>query len=440
MRKFRFIAPVVAGMLALAACSGGNEGSPGGGGSGGGGGGEGDGTIVVTFLWGGAEGSAFEEVLTAFEEKSGITVESEPNRTDYESVLRTRIQGGNQPDVAIIPSAAFLKDLAAEGSVIPLSDLGIERADIEGQFPPDVLNLGEVDGEQYAFLAKMNSKACIFYSPERMEALGVSPEAADWDDLLTLTSDIKDAGGTPWALGGGDSWTLTDNFEIIYLKMNGPEAYDKLFSAEGDWTDQTVLDAIDKMKELYTDDTVDGGITASMDTKFVDAIAKVFGTSPSAELYYEASAVAGIATGEDVNPDLAGQEGTAIDFFPFPTIDGKGEGQITWGGDQIAALVNDSDVKEFLEYMLSTEAAEVWAAQGTIVVPNTEADTAAYPNDVIRKDAELINSAEVVRFDGGDLLPGGDLGAVLQSALRGDDMGPVLEEFQTTVSAAWESN
>ena len=426
MRKFRILAPVIAAVLGLTACGNGGPVAD-------------DGTIVVTFLWGGAEGEAFEAVIDAFEEASGITVESEPNRTDYEAVLRNRLSGGNQPDVAIIPSAAFLRQLAAEGDVIPLSELGIERADIEGQFPPDVLDLGMVDDEQYAFLAKMNSKTAIFYSPERLGELNIEPAVETWEDLVALTDEIAAAGATPWSLGGGDSWTLTDNFEIIYLKMNGPEAYDTLFSADGDWTDPTVQAAIDKMLEIYTEETVDGGIDGAMSTLFVDAIAKVFGTSPSAELYFEATAVGGIATGTDVNPELAGQEGTAIDWFPFPTIDGNGANQVTWGGDQIAALVNDSDVVEFMEYMLSTEAAEVWAAEGTIVVPNTEASTDVYPNTIMQKDAELINSAEALRFDGSDLLPGGDLGAVLQSALRGDDMGPILSEFQTTVAAAWEA-
>jgi ABC-type glycerol-3-phosphate transport system substrate-binding protein len=426
-------------MLVLTACPA-SDGDGAGASPGGGGGAspEGDGTIVVTFLWGGAEGEAFEKVLAAFEESSGITVESEPNRTEYESVLRTRIQGGNPPDVAIIPSAAFLRQLAAEGSIISLADLGIELSEIEGQFPPGVLDLGQVDGEQFAFLTKMNSKACIFYSPERFTEMGVEP-AEDWDGLLQLTEDIKATGATPWALGAGDSWTLTDAFEIIYLKLNGAEAYDTLFSAEGDWTDPSVQVAIDKMLEIYTDENVDGGIDGSLSTLFVDGIAKVFGTSPSAELYYEASAVGGIATGVDVNPDLAGQEGTAIDWFPFPTIDGAGEGLITYGGDQMGALVNDTDVVAFFEYMLSVESAEVWAAEGTVIVPNTNASPDLYPNVIMQKDAELINSAEAVRFDGGDLLPGGDLGAVLQSALRGEDMGPVLEEFQAAVTTAWES-
>lgn len=442
MSKFRFVAPFVIAMLVVSACSGDDsDGGPAGSGGGGGGGGEtaeGDGSLLVTSLWGGAEEAAFQEVLAAFEESSGIDVEYEPNRTDYQSVIRTRIQGGNPPDVAIIPGVGFLRQLAREGSIIPLADLGIDVSEIEGQFAPGLLDYGNVDGEQYAFMAKMNSKATIFYSPERFSEMGVEP-VETFEDLVTLSDDIKAAGSTPWALGAGDGWTLTDWFEILYLKMHGEEAYDTLFSAEGDWTDPTVQETIDKMLELLTDENVEGGIDGSLSTLFVDAVAKVFGSSPSAELYYGGSFVGGIATGADVNPDLAGQEGTAIDWFPFPTVDGNGEGLITFGGDNVAALVNDSDVVALMEYLLSTEGSEVWAAEGTVIVPNTNVDPSVYPNSVMQKDAELINSATAVKFDGSDLLPAGDLGALLQSALRGEDTGPLLENFQSEVSAAWES-
>jgi alpha-glucoside transport system substrate-binding protein len=426
-------------MLVLTACPGGDD-SGDGGSPGTGGGGEteeGDGALVVTSLWGGAEEAAFQTVLAAFEESSGIDVEYEPNRTDYQSVIRTRIQGGNPPDVAIIPGVGFLRQLAAEGSLIPLADLGIDVSEIEGQFAPGLLDYGQgADGEQYAFMAKLNSKATIFYSPERFEEMGVAP-AETWDDLLALTEDIKSAGSTPWALGAGDGWTLTDWFEIMYLREHGEEAYDTLFSADGDWTDPTVQATIDRMLELLTEENVDGGVDGSLSTLFVDAVAKVFGSSPSAELYFGGSFVGGIATGADVNPDLAGQEGTAIDWFEFPTIDGNGEGLVTFGGDNIAALVNDTDVVELMEFMLSQEAAEVWAAEGTVVVPNTNVSPDTYPNAIMQRDAELINSATAVKFDGADLLPGGDLGALLQAALQGQDTAPLLEEFQTTVSAAW---
>jgi ABC-type glycerol-3-phosphate transport system substrate-binding protein len=401
---------------------------------------EGDGSIVVTSLWGGTEEEAFTAVLEAFTESSGIEAEYEANRTDYATVLRTRIQGGNPPDVAIIPGIGTLRSLARDGSLISMADLGIEQADIEGNYAPGILDVGVVDDELYGIMVKLNSKATIFYDPQRFADMGVEP-AEDWDGLLQLTEDIKAAGATPWALGAGDSWTLTDWFEVMYLKMHGTDAYDTLFSPEGDWTDPTVQETIDKMLEVLTEENVDGGIDGSLATLFVDAIGKVFSTSPSAELYYGGGFVGGIATGQDVNPDLAGQEGPdgAINWFPFPTIDGNGEGLVTYGGDVMAALVSDSDVAAFMEYLTTAEAGQVWAEGGTIISPIVDVDTSVYPTVLIQNEAEQVTSAEAVRFDGSDLLPGTDLGAVLQSALRGEDMGPILEQFQTETAAAWES-
>jgi alpha-glucoside transport system substrate-binding protein len=432
MRKIRFMAPALVAVLILGACGGDEEG-----------GGEGDGTIIVTSLWGGAEEAAFQVVLDAFQEESGITVEYEPNRTEYESVIRQRINGGNPPDVAIIPSVGFLRQLAGEDSLIPLTDLGVDIDAVESQFPAGALNVGNVGDVQYAFMVKMNSKAAIFYSPERFEALGVSAPAEDWADLTALTDAIKAEGGNPWSVGAASpdsDWTLTDWFEITYLKMHGTEAYDTLFSPEGDWTDPTVQETLDRLfGELLTEENVVGGADGVLATAFVDAIAEVFGTSASAELYCCGGFVGGIATGQDVNPDLAGQEGTAIDWFPFPTVDGEGAGLVTYGGDQIAALVNDTDVQEFMQYMLGQEAAETWAAEGTIIVPNVNVATDVYPTILVQKEAEQINSAEAVRFDGADLLPGGtEFGELLQSVLRGEDAAPLLETFQADVSAAWE--
>ncbi len=434
MRKYRFLAPAMVAVLVLAAC---------GNGDGDGDGGdadvpEGDGSIVVTSLWGGAEEEAFTAVLEAFTEATDIEATYEPNRTDYATVLRTRIQGGNPPDVAIIPGIGTLRSLARDGSLISIADLGLDQSSFEGNYAPGILDVGVVDDELYGIMVKLNSKATIFYSPDRFGEMGVEP-AEDWDGLLQLTEDIKAAGATPWALGAGDSWTLTDWFEVMYLKMHGTEAYDTLFSPEGDWTDPTVTETIDKMLEVINDETVDGGIDGSLATLFVDAIAKVFGTSPSAELYYGGGFVGGIATGQDVNPDLAGQEGTAIDWFPFPTIDGNGEGLVTYGGDVMAALVNDSDVAAFMEYLTTAEAGQVWAEGGTIISPIVDVDTSVYPTELIQKEADQVTSAEAVRFDGSDLLPGTDLGAVLQAAIQGDDVGPLLEEFQTQTAAAWEN-
>ena len=222
MRTFRLVAPFMALLLVLAACAPGDDNggaaSPGDNGNGNGDNGgtaecpeapsDAGGGIVVTSLWGGAEEEAFRAVLEAFTEETGIEATYEANRTDYATVLRTRIQGGNPPDVAIIPGIGFLRSFARDNSIVPLECYGIDVADIEGEYVPGMLNAGNVDGTQYGLMAKVNSKATIWYDPERFGEFGVEP-ADTWDGLVSLSDEIRNAGGTPWSLAAADGWTLT---------------------------------------------------------------------------------------------------------------------------------------------------------------------------------------------------------------------------------------
>jgi alpha-glucoside transport system substrate-binding protein len=446
MRTFRLIAPFMALVLVLAACGNGDDpgGSPGDGNGDGNGSADcpdapsdaGDG-IVVRSLWGGEEQRAFEAVLAAFTEATGIPATYEAQRTEYESELRTRIQGGNPPDVAIIPGIGFVRSLAREGSLVPLECYGIALEDIEGEFVPGILGPGNVDGTQYGIMAKVNSKATIWYDPQRFSDYGVEP-VEDWDALVALSDEIRNGGGTPWSLAAADGWTLTDWFEATYLKLHGPEAYDTLFSPDGDWTDGSAQEAIEKMfGELLTAENVNGGIDGASATAFVDGIANVF-AAQSAEMYCCGAFVGGIAASDDVNPDL--EYPNDIDWFPFPTIEGGagGIGDISYGGDVIAGLTNREEVAEFLEFMTTVEAGETWAAGGTIISPLSGVDTSVYPESV-QAEADQIANASSAHFDGSDLLPQGpDLGALLQSAFQGGDVAALLEEFQAAVSTAWE--
>ncbi len=390
--------------------------------------------ITVRSLWGGSEQESFQKVLDAFTAKTGITATYESVRDDYASVLRTDITGGNPPDVAIIPGIGFLRGLARDGSILKIADLGLDPAALEGNYPPGLLDVGKVDGELYALMVKFNTKSSMWYSPERFTALGVEP-AADWDTFTALLADIKAKGSAPLALGAGDSWTLTDWFESIYVRQAGPEKYDQLFSGQLPWTDQSVVDAIETMKSALNDENVAGGITASLGRRFVDDIAQVFSADPDAELMYEGGFVGGIATGQ-VNPELV--IGTSIDWFAFPSING-GDG-VTIGGDVIAALTADPGVKEFVEYMTTAEAGQVWAATGAIISPVKGVDTSVYPNALVTKEADQVANASAVRFDGSDLLPGGmgdAMGAALQGAIQGHDVAELLADLDQQISAAW---
>ncbi|MEA2537856.1 MAG: alpha-glucoside transport system substrate-binding protein [Chloroflexota bacterium] len=389
------------------------------------------GSITVTSLWGGAEQTNFEKVLTAFTAKTGIAVKYESVRDNYATALQTRISGGNPPDVAIIPGIGFLRRFSRDGSIIKVSDLGIDPASLEPNYAPGLLDIGKVDGDLYGIIVKLNSKSTVWYRPDQFTGFGVTAPT-DWDGFTKLLKDIAAKGKKPLGLGAKDSWTLTDWFESIYVRQAGPEAYDKLFSKDGDWTDPSVATAVKAMTDVLNDTYVDGGIKAALGRGFVDGIGQVFSANPTASVYYEGGFVGGIATGQ-VNTAL--KPGTDIDWFPFPKI-GSGDG-VTIGGDVIAALTKNPGVKEFIQYMTTPEAGGVWAATGAIISPVKGVDASVYPNDLAKREAAQVAGASAVRMDGSDLLPAGgpDLGAELQKAIQGQTVD--WASYQTQIQTAW---
>src|SRR5213078_4942049 len=185
------------------------------------------GLITVTSLWGGAEGDAFQKVLDAFKTKTGITATYQANRTNYATVLQGKITSGAPPDVAIMPGLGFLRQFARSGGIKKISDLGIDPASLEANYPPGILDPGKVDGELYGIMVKFNSKSTFWYRPDKLQAAGAQP-AKSWDDLKSLITTLQGKGDkTPLALGAKDSWTLTDWFEEVYLRQNGVDAYKK---------------------------------------------------------------------------------------------------------------------------------------------------------------------------------------------------------------------
>jgi len=394
------------------------------------------GSIVVTSLWGGSEQESFQKVLDAFNASGGCKATYESIRTDYATVLQTRITGGNPPDVSILPGIGFLRRFARDGSIKKIADLGIDPAALEANYAPGILDIGKVDDALYAIMVKFNSKSTLWYRPDKLSEAGVTPPKT-WDEFKTALAAIAAKGTKPLGLGTGpDTWTLTDWFESIYLRQAGGDKYDQLFAGKLPWTDPSVQTAVDTMKEVLNDDNVAGGITAANGRAWVDGIAQVFGDKPVADMYYEGGFVGGIATGQ-VNKALV--PGTTIDWTDFPSIGGPDTNPVTIGGDVIAALTDKPCVKEFITFMTTADSGNTWAKTGAIISPIKAVSTDSYPTDLVKREAAQVTGASVVKFDGSDLLPAGspDLGAELQKAIAGSTVD--WAGFESQVKTAWSN-
>lgn len=84
-------------------------------------------------------------MLDAFTEETGVEVEYSPTGDDPGSVLGTRAQGGDPPDVAIVPQPGLMIDLAIRDLVEPLDQDTV--AVVEENYDEEWIDLGMVGDE-----------------------------------------------------------------------------------------------------------------------------------------------------------------------------------------------------------------------------------------------------------------------------------------------------
>jgi alpha-glucoside transport system substrate-binding protein len=431
MRRWAALAAVLLLTLAAATACGGDDG--------GGGTEEGTGTVTIFSLWGGSEQEAFQKVLTQFTKDTGIKTKYESAR-DFLPVVRTRLAAGNPPMVAIIPRPGFVGELARDGDLISLEDLGLDADKINENYSETWTKLATFEDTTYGVVAKANSKSTVWYKPNSFQQNGFQVPT-NWDQLLAVTKQYKNKGKTPWAAGAkGDdnSWTLTDWFEQIYVRQAGPEKYSQLFeTGEVKFNDATVKSAIAEMVKVVNDQYMAGGVDTVLGISFVDSIGRVFGKNPKAEMLYEGGFVGGIAL-DQVNTSL--KPGTDIDFFEFPQFTPENEGLVVGSGDVAAAFVNNEDVKKLIEYLATPEAGRIWVSTGAIASPNEGVSDDAYPNELVTKEANQLKEAKTFRFDGSDLLPGTlgqNFGTLLQNVIKNPgNVDSLLDDYQAQAEQA----
>ena len=367
-------------------------------------------TVEMIAKWTGGELDAAQEVMAAFTDETGIKVDLQGVGDDLPTILSTRIEGGNPPDVAQLPQPGLLTDLAERDALLPIDDVVGE--DVEERYA-DVWNeLGSHDGQLYGVWFKAANKSTVWYNVPIWEDAEIEPPET-WEDWVAASQDLLDAGTKPLAVGGADGWVLSDWFENVYLRMAGPEKYDQLARHEIPWTDQSVKDALNKMKELIGNEAfVNKGLSGALQVTFEDSVKQVFATPPEAATVYEGDFVANTIRDEtDANAE------EDFNFFPFPSIDGS-DPAIVGGGDVVVMLEDRPAVRELMKYLATGEAAEVWAAQGGFSSPNKDVDLSVYPDDITREAARQLVEAETFRFDMSDTVPAA-LGATRGAGIWG---------------------
>lgn len=398
-KRFATLAVLTAAVGAIAAgCGGGGDKSSGGGG-------KVSGTVSVMAVWTGQEQAAFKAVLAKFTEANpDVTVNYTSAGDQLPTQLSTAVEGGNPPDIAVLPQPGLMADFAKKGA---LKSLDFAKSDVEKNLGKSAVDLGSVDGKLYGFLFKAANKSTVWYNVAAFKDAGVEPPKT-WDDLLAAAKTIKASGLPAYSIGAADGWTLTDLFENIYLRQAGPDKYDQLAKHEIPWTDQSVKDALKTMGEILGDKSNIAG--NALQTDFPTSVSNVFSDKPKAAMVLEGDFVPGV-----VKSTL--KAGTGYNVFEFPSIDGS-EPMVVGGGDTVAMFKDSPAAEALVTFLTTADAAKVWAEKGGFASLNKNLDTSVYPDEIQKKTAGAIGQASVFRFDLSDLQPAAFGGTVGQGLFK----------------------
>jgi len=360
-------------------------------------------SVTVLGLWSGPERDAFTTVTGAWEDATGATVDWTGSQ-DLAGDLAAAAAAGDLPDVAVLPNPGLLRDLVAEGVLVPLDDL-LDPTAVTRDYPDAWTELGTVDAALYALPVKATDRSTVWFSPAAFDAAGYAVPVT-WDELVAWADEVAAEGRTPLSVvaprGPGSGWALTDWVASLVLGGCGPGTYDAWVAGEIPWTDGCVRRAFDRFLTLVAaPGRVVGGTRAILTTGDAEGVRPVFADPPAAYAYPMASFAQAFIT--DAFPDLA--PGTGYDWFPFPAVDPALAGSVTVGADLVVALRDTPATRSFLTYLTGADAQARWAELGGYTSVNRGVPASAYPDAVARSVAEHLTGAEVVRSGAGDAMP-----------------------------------
>jgi alpha-glucoside transport system substrate-binding protein len=363
--------------------------------------------------WIGGEGEGFAAAIADFSKVTGIAVQIDSIGSSHETVLKTRIDGGSPPDMAVLAQPTGVLAYAAQGKLIDVATF-MNTTKLNAEFPSTIGLISE-GGHIWGVPTKADVKSMIWYPIKAFAAKGYTVPAT-WDELVALADKIVADGSHPFCASAGGpgtatGWQLTDWIEEVLLKTEDPQVTADWISHKITFTDPKIKAAFDRVASLlFKDGYVDGGGPAIVNNAMTEVMDPMFnGDTATPGCWMQKIPV---WYGPDFFPDKRTNGGDSkyvigedIGIFPFPTISDTFKGA-EGSADAIMVLVDRPEVRAFVEFLATPEGLKNWIIGKGVLSPNVTTPAAWYENNYKLKVAnEIASSATAIGFDASDLMP-----------------------------------
>jgi alpha-glucoside transport system substrate-binding protein len=381
------------------------------------------------------DAEAFRLVLDRFTQQTGIETTYVGTAAFAQRIVE-RVRDGDPPDVALFPQPAILAEMARSGHLVPLGS-ELEEALVR-RYSEWALSLGSVEEAVFGVPYRVSVKSLVWYRPGVFAAQGYAiPET--WDELTNLTAQMVADGFTPWCLGmeafGATGWVGTDWIEDIVLRGSGPELYDRWAAGAVPFDDVRIRGAFEEFGSIaLTPGLVAGGRRAILTVPALDAIQPMFDTQPGCLMTRQGSFQEGaLPEGIEVGPE------EDVYVFVLPPMD-PGSAPVLVSGEIAAAFSDSEEARALMAFLATPQAGAPWAERGGYTSPLVDFDLSLYGTEFERDLGEFVRQAEVVRFDGSDLMPPavgtGTFWQGMVGYVAGEPLASVLDSIQAGYDAS----
>ncbi|ROQ39753.1 raffinose/stachyose/melibiose transport system substrate-binding protein [Frondihabitans sp. PhB188] len=351
-------------LLSLTACSAG------------GGGGSSDGPVTITFLTDNAPASSTsgQALIKAFEKdnpKITVKLDSRPQGTDGDNLIKTRLSTGEMADVFTYNSGSLFQALHPDNTLADLSDQSWVK-DLTPEFKTTVSTSKATYGAPFG----TSFGGAVMYNKAVYKKLGLDVPQ-DWATFMSNSDKIKAAGITPIIQTYGDTWTsqlfvLGDFANVTSQQEDWASQYTK---NKERYVDQPAFASFQHQQEVYDKGYLNKDFASATQV----AGLKMLATGEGAQYPMLTNA---IATIQQNNPDDVND----IGVFALPAQNASDTKMTIWepGGAYIPKTTEGGKLaaaKKFVAFMNSSAGCEI---QNTTIAPSGPYATSActLPSDV----------------------------------------------------------
>jgi alpha-glucoside transport system substrate-binding protein len=355
-------------------------------------------TIEIFGPYRGAEADRFVETLRPFTRATGIPVRYIGSVDFVDDLLLRTGEGNDPPDIAVVPQPGLVRQLADEGTLVPLDEQTTNA--VIAHTPPSLVRLSRIGGKHYSIPFRVSVKSLVWYRPEVFAKHGWTPPQT-LDQLADLVRRIQREGLTPWcfsmAAGTATGWAATDWVEDLVLRTAGISRYRAWASGTLPFSSPAIESAFDRFRSLVlAPGRVVGGLADVVETPVEEAGLPLFDDPPGCVLYKQADfAVGWMPSGTTIGPD------GDVNWFVLPGISGAPP-PLLLGGDQIVQFRRDPDVDALMAYLAGPTAGESWVREGGFISPKVSIPPSAYPEQYAEALARALEESPVLAFDASD--------------------------------------